>query len=152
MELSIVDRIQIMNALPQKAGFADMAVIRAMQTELNFSEDEVQKFEMRDQADDKGRVTLTWNQQKEEKKKFSMSKERERILKDAFISQAEKSEEIPENLTISIFKKLSWTQDQLDSLNNIVDKMDQEEKVTPSNFEICKAIKDKLKSRNKSEK
>lgn len=137
MKLDTKERIGLLSAMPEKTGFADRIVVRAIREEVSIDEQEKDEIGL----EDRGLGQLVWSNDK--KIDFKLSKDRDRLIRKGFVELVENNKFIPETLTENLFDNLSWTQEELRSLSKVVDEMDKNEQITEFNFDIVKKIKDK---------
>ena len=67
VELTIAQRAILMQIIPQEGDFLTFKIIKDMKSQIGFSEEDLQKFEIK-QVD----KIMTWNREKEETKTVSL--------------------------------------------------------------------------------
>lgn len=138
IKLTTRDRIGLINMLPGQSNFADMIVIKAMQKELEFTEDEKDKLNIRTLNNNQ----ITWDN--DQVKKIKWSKDRERIIRIAVVQFTENNGDFPVFLNENTFEFFNFTQEELQKFKETVDKLDNEEKITVLNFNMCQLINEKF--------
>ncbi len=136
MKVNTKERIGLLSAMPQKTGFSDRIVVRAMTEELSIDEKEREEIGLRDGPNGQ----LFWSKDKEID--FNISKDRDRLIRKGFKEFVEASKSIPGFLTERLFDALKWDKNELSALNEVVDEMDKNEQINEENFDVCKKIKD----------
>ena len=63
MKLSVSDRLTLLGVLPEAGDFRTMKTIQTLRTDLLFNEDEVKKFELKQEVTDDGKIRSAWNGQ-----------------------------------------------------------------------------------------
>ncbi len=61
MKLNIPERLALLGVLPQQGNAATLRVIRELQSELSFSEEETEHFSITNHQLPDGRATINWN-------------------------------------------------------------------------------------------
>lgn len=61
MKLNIAERIALMGVLPQQGSAVTLRIIRDLQGELSFTEEEIEHYGIENHQLPDGRTTITWN-------------------------------------------------------------------------------------------
>lgn len=61
MKLNIAERIALMGILPQQGNAVTLRIIRELQGELSFTEEELKHYGIENHPQPSGGITITWN-------------------------------------------------------------------------------------------
>lgn len=61
MKLNIADRIAVLGLLPDEGNVVTLRIVRELQNELSFTEEEHKSFKMKNKTLPDGRVNITWD-------------------------------------------------------------------------------------------
>ena len=78
MELTVAERVRILDMLPQQGDFVTLRIIRDLQGDLSFSEEEIKEWDVQYQA---GRVL--WDEEKAGLKDIAVGERASEIIADA---------------------------------------------------------------------
>jgi len=87
MKLQVVDRITLLNILPEKGDFLTLKIVRKLREELSFSEDEIKILSLKS---DGGRVT--WDQTKDSMKDVTIGERATDLIVETLKKLNEKKE------------------------------------------------------------
>jgi len=82
MKLNIPERLALSSLLPQQGGVITLRVVKELQNKLDFTDEEVEEYEVKNMTLPDGRTTIKWNPKLTAEKKD---------IKDIKISKIEKS-------------------------------------------------------------
>lgn len=145
-KVNTAERIALMRLMPEKTGFADRIVVRAMIEELSIDEEEKNEIGLYDMKNG----SIGW--MKDKQIDFSISKDRDRLIRKGIIEFVQSAGIILDGFSQNIFDNLKWTNKELKELDKVVDKMDKKEQITDRVFDVCKQIKDKAPQEKASDK
>ncbi|MFO7880954.1 MAG: hypothetical protein R6U52_00255 [Kosmotogaceae bacterium] len=137
-KINTAERIALMRLMPEKTGFADRIVVRAMIEELSIDEEEKNEIGLYDMKNG----SIGW--MKDKQIDFNISKDRDRLIRKGITEFVQSAGIILDGFSQNIFDNLKWTNKELKELDKVVDKMDKNEQITERVFDVCKRIKDKI--------
>lgn len=79
MKLNVAERLNILQLLPQEGNFITLKVVRELQSELSFSEEELKSYEI-----DEKENMVQWNQGGNDRKEITIGDTGMGIISDAF--------------------------------------------------------------------
>ena len=95
MILSVVERIALMNRLPDKGDFLDMRSQRRLKEALSFGDEERAKLEWNQDGD-----LITWNSDKQEDKEIEIGERANDIIVDCLKKMNEQKQLAEQHLTL----------------------------------------------------
>ena len=61
MKLNIPERIALLGVLPQQGSVVTLRIMRELQSQLSFTEEEIERFNIKNQQLPDGQITISWN-------------------------------------------------------------------------------------------
>ena len=83
MKLSISERYVLLDILPKEGSFVTLKQVKAIRDALAFTDDEVDKFELKETNLPGGQTTIRWNVAKEEAVEIPISEKGKKLAFDA---------------------------------------------------------------------
>ena len=87
MKLNIPERIALLGVLPQQGGIVTLRIVRELQNQLSFTEEEIEEYGINNTMLPDGRASINWNPEKvDETKDIKIGK----IAKGVIVRQLKK--------------------------------------------------------------
>ena len=97
MKLSIMERLVLMGVLPTEGNFVTLRIVRDLQKELSFSEDELKRYKITQTSDNK----VTWDEKAAaDKKDVQIGERAEDIIVNALEDLDKKQKLTPSHLDL----------------------------------------------------
>lgn len=105
LHLDIPDRISIPGMLPQQGGLAEQIIAKDIRKKVEFSQEDLKKFEIQDIVHPEGRTGIRWNPLKDKPVAITFTDDEVRLMARS-IDRLDKEKKInPENIeTVLKFK------------------------------------------------
>jgi hypothetical protein len=87
MELSILERLVLLNSLPAQGDITTIKIVRKLREDLSFSEEEHKALNFKQEAD-----RLLWNQDAIAMKDITLGEKALKVIRDALVSLNQKKE------------------------------------------------------------
>lgn len=107
MELTIIDRIKLINLLPKEGTFTDLIHIDGIAKNIEITSDEAQEIDLKTNVDEQGNATISWNLEKQSDKTVKFNKSQIETLKKIF-EKIKESDQIVDINLINLYKKLQF--------------------------------------------
>lgn len=99
LELSVADRLSILNLLPEKSDYVTLKIARDLENELSFSDEEIEEWGIVQES-----TFVRWDKSKAESKGIEIQEATRKMLEKPLI-ELEKSGSLPKSL-LDLFEKI----------------------------------------------
>lgn len=80
LQLTVVDRISIPRILPEKGGLVDQIIARDIRKKVDFTQQDITRFELQDVSTNDGMMAFKWNPKKDKPTPITFTDEEMRLL------------------------------------------------------------------------
>ena len=82
MKLNVKERLLLLSILPRESDFVTLRIVKNLQTDLSFSEDEVKTYGFKTEAVN-GQSVTTWNPSNDSEKEVNMGEKASDVIVEA---------------------------------------------------------------------